>query len=73
MTNPILVKPPLSLEIQAERTNSGLPKTFLGGYVFVFAAYLYNCSPEIKTKNFKIYILILAIASNRNWLDASPP
>ena len=27
----------------------------------------------MKTKNFKKFILILAIANYRNWLDASPP
>ena len=62
MTNPILIILPLFLEIQAGRTNSWFPKTFLGD-ISVFVEYLYNRSPEMGAKIFKNYISILAIVN----------
>ena len=59
--------------MQVERTNSGLSKTFLVEYLFVFAEYLCNRSSKIRTKNFKNLISILAIVNYQNWLDASLP
>ena len=55
-----------------EEQNSEFPKTFFGGYLFVFVEYVYNRSPKIKTKNIKHYSPILAIVNYRNWLDDSP-
>ena len=56
-----------------EEQNSEFPKTFFGGYLFVFVEYLCNRSLKIKTKNIKNYSSILAIVNHRNWLDDSPP
>ena len=53
--------------------NSEFPKTFFGGYLFVFVEYLCSRSPKIKTKNIKNYSTILAIVNHRNWLEDSPP
>ena len=56
-----------------EDQNSEFPKTFFGGYLFVFVEYLCNRSSKIKTKNIKNYSSILAIVNHWNWLDDSPP
>ena len=56
-----------------EEQNSEFPKTFYGGYLFVFVEYLCNGSHKIKTKNIKNYSSILAIVNHRNWLDDSQP
>ena len=56
-----------------EEQNSEFPKTFFGGYLFVFVEYLCNRSLKITTKNIKNYKSILAIINYRNWLDNSPP
>ena len=61
-----MVKPSLLLEIQTGRTNSEYPRTFL-------RRYLCNRSPEMRTKNFKNFISVLAIVNYQNWMDASPP
>ena len=39
----------------------------------MFAEYLCNRNPQIKTKNIKHYGSILAVVNHRNWLDDSPP
>ena len=56
-----------------EEQNSEFPRTFFGGYLFVFVKNLSNRSPKIKTKNIKNYSSILVIANHRNWLDDSLP
>ena len=56
-----------------EEQNSEFPKTFFGGYLFVFVEYLSKRIPKIKTKNIKNYSSILAIVNHRNWPDDSPP
>ena len=56
-----------------EEQNSEFPKTFFGGYLFVFVEYHCNRSPKIKTKNIKNCSSILAIVNHQNWLDDSPP
>ena len=56
-----------------EEKNSGFPKLFVGGYLFVFVEHLCNCSPKIKRKNIKNYSSILTIVNHWNWLDDSPP
>ena len=62
-----------SLEVQAEKTDSGFPKTFYGGYIFVLVEYLCNSSPKMKIKHFKNYIFDFSyIVNYRNWLNASP-
>ena len=55
------------------KTYKSFQKLFSGGYLFVFADYLCNRSPKIKTKTIKNQSLILAILNHRNWLDDSPP
>ena len=60
------------LEILGGKTDSGFPKTFSGDTgISVFVEYFCNLCPEVRTKNFKNYILILAVGNYRNWLDAS--
>ena len=61
-----------SMEVQAEKADSGIPKTFYDDIIFVFVEYFYNRSHKMRTKHSKYYILILAIANYRNWIDASP-
>ena len=39
----------------------------------VFVKYHFNRSPKMRTKKFKKFTSILAIANYRKWLDASPP
>ena len=56
--------------VLAEEQNSEFPKTFFGGYLFVFVEYFCNRSLKVKTKNIKNCSLILAIVNHRNWLDA---
>ena len=46
--------------------NSEFPKSFFGGFLFVFVEYLCNRSPKIKTKNVKNYNSILVTANHRN-------
>ena len=65
-----LVSPPSKFRL--EKTDLGFPKTFYGGYVFVFAVYLCNRSLKMTAKHIKNYISILAIVNYRKWLDASP-
>ena len=62
-----------SVEVQVKKTDSEFSKTFCGRYLFVVFEYLCNYSPKIRTKHFKNNISILAIANNRNRLDASSP
>ena len=63
-----------SREVEAEKTDSGFPKTF-SGYLFVFVEHLCKLQPQNENKNSKNYILILAICSVNywNWLDALHP
>ena len=49
-----------------EKQNSEFPKTFFGGYLFVFVEYLCKRSPKIKAKYIKNYSSILAIVHHRN-------
>ena len=49
------------LWFRQEEQNSEFPKSFFGGYLFVFVKYLCNCSPKIKTKNIKNYFTSLAL------------
>ena len=69
MTNPILVNPPLFLEIQVRRTNLGF---FRGISLCIYWISL-QPQPKMKTKNFKQYISILVVVNYRDWLDASSP
>ena len=46
------------LEVQTEKSDSGFPKTFHGGYLFVFVEYRCSRSLKLRTKLFKNYILI---------------
>ena len=55
MEQKVLFSFSVSLEAQAEKTDSGFPKTFQAGHLFVFAEYLRNQSSVMKTKNFKNY------------------
>ena len=60
--------------VLARRSKLRVSKNFFsGGHFFVFAEYLCNRSPKIKTKNIKNYSSILAMVNHWNWLDDSPP
>ena len=50
--------------VLAGRTKLTVSKNFFGGHLFVFAEYLCNRSPKIKTKNIKNYSSILAIVNH---------
>ena len=69
----ILSSLPFFLEVQAEKTDSGFPKTFHKRYLFAFAEYLCNCNPKMRTKHFKNYFSNVAMVRYRNWSDASTP
>ena len=56
-----------------EEQNPEFPKTFFGGYLFVFVEYFCDRSPKIKTKIIKNCSSILTIVNHRNWLDDSQP
>ena len=57
------------MEVQAERTDSGFPKSLQGGVFLCLLNIFATVAP--KSKHFKNYLLILAIVNYRNWLDAS--
>ena len=71
MTDLILAKPFLFLEIQVRRTNSRFSKTFFRGISIV--EYLCNRSTKMRTKNFNNCISIWTNANHRNWQDALYP
>ena len=56
-----------------EEQNLEFPKTFFGGYLFVFVEYLRDRSPKIKTKYIKNCSSILTVVNLRNWLNELPP